>query len=381
MITSSPSQAYYLNLEDARSSKLSPDGTSVYVLHNQGLTSINLLTGEQLNRAFLTDGSDFEFLPDGRLVIATARGLLINNLLQTGSKVGGTLKVRSGLLFHKIGNTVYLLDATFKITAQQTVGVTSVADFEFKDNVLYMGGYQQAKFNTTPVQIAYVYRYKLEGGVFKAFVNDSRNQGKIWGYGADQLGDNFADTRIERLHIHQDKLYVLGAVAGGNNIFRWNGVDLTTNTLSSIDANSTPAGIPPTICTYIGIVDLATFTVIKGQLAFVRLDTGKGNTLQPKVIYAEDNGVFVGSRAAFQIPDRPTRLFAGKPLPAYTGNDTSLKQYNLSLSARQWVTPGRGDPILFNGKVSVMRVSARDLAQTKPVQLQASDNNTYIIIW
>lgn len=386
MITNVPNQAYYLNLEDSRSAKLSPDNSQVYVLHNKGIQSINLTTGGKFDFPTFSDGSDFVFLPDGRLLVATARGLVIYTgaiaSLIPSTKVGGRLKVRENLIFQHIGTSIYVYDLTFKNIAQKTVGVTVLNDFEFKNNMLYVCGYQQSKFDNIPVQIAFVYRYKFENNVFMNIPIDStRNQGKLWGYGADQLTNNSADTRGEKLSIEGDRLYFLGSAFGGNNIFRYNGVDLSTNTLSSIDNNSSPALIPSDTSTYIGVIDIASFTVVKGQLVFTRLGNGRGNTIFPRTIHADVNSLFVAGRGSYQIPDRPTRTFANKPLPAYTGMDTSFKQYDKQLTSRQWVTPGRGDPILFNDKVAVMRVSIRDLAQTKPVTLQASDNNSYLIVW
>jgi hypothetical protein len=257
-------------------------------------------------------------------------------------------------------------------------------DFEYKNKYLYISGYQQQKRLGVPVQIAFLYRMGFDGArIFNLPNLPGDNQGKLWGYNSANLANDMADTRLNRLHIFGDKLYVLGSVYGGNSIFRWNGKNLITETLITTDKYTNAAQTRDETKVYTGVVDLTTFSVERGQLAFPRLPSssglGDGNGNFPKTIYANGTNIYVGSSAAYAIPNRDSQLFLGRRIPAYRGDASFLVVPN-NLNTRQaWVTPGNGEVLLFTDKFAVLKTgNINDLA-TNSGTTQVLPTNTYFV--
>ena len=95
----------------------------------------------------------------------------------------------------------------------------------FSDGRVVLGAYTNNRASN-PVQIARVETYSSDL---------QTRETQTWGqFTARQLDDarNMADTRVYKLALSEDEnyIYAAGESAGGNTIFRYNGLDLVTKT-------------------------------------------------------------------------------------------------------------------------------------------------------
>ncbi len=386
---SSPALAAYVNISSPRAA--CTNGSKVAIINAEGVWEVEENGTKKLIPNSSHDARDCAVIDGKTYVLAVPTGLvklstdgaiqkIVTNIANSRTRV----KFLEGLVIQQSANTLSIYDTSLNFKAKNTYGVTEVMDFEYKNNYLYISGFQQQKRAGIPVQIAFLYRMGFNGTKLFNLPNlPGDNQGKLWGYGAGSLADNMADTRLNRLHIFGNKLYVLGSVYGGNSIFRWNGKNLITQTLITTDKYTNAAQTRDETKVYTGVVDLTKFSVERGQLAFPRLPSsaglGDGSANFPKTIYSNGTSIFVGSSAAYAIPNRDSQLFLGKPIPAYRGDASFLVVPN-NLNTRQaWVTPGNGEVLLFTDKFAVLKTgNINDLA-TNSGTTQFLPTNTYFV--
>ncbi|WP_373526700.1 hypothetical protein [Nostoc sp.] len=385
----SPALAAYVNISSPRAA--CTNGSKVAIINPEGVWEVEENGTKKLIPNSSHDARDCAVIDGKTYVLAVPTGLvklstdgatqhIVSNTANSRTRV----KFLEGLVIQQSANTLSIYDTSLNFKAKNTYGVTEVMDFEYKNNYLYISGFQQQKRAGIPVQIAFLYRMGFNGTKLFNLPNlPGDNQGKLWGYGAGSLADNMADTRLNRLHISGDKLYVLGSVYGGNSIYRWNGKDLITQTLITTDKYTNAAQTRDETKVYTGVVNLTNFTVNRGQLSLTRLPTtaglGDGNSNFPKTIYSDGTDIFVGSSAAYALINRDIKTFLGKPIPPYRGDAAFLVVPNHLKTRKAWATPGNGEILLFTDKFAVLRTgNINDLA-TNSGTTQFLPTNTYFV--
>lgn len=386
---SSPALAAYVNISSPRAA--CTNGSKVAIINAEGVWEVEENGTKKLIPNSYHDARDIVAIDGKSYMLAVPTGLVKiktdgthERVINSSAKSRTRVKFLEGLVIHQSVNTLSIYDKNLNFKAKHSYGVTEVMDFEYKNKYLYISGYQQQKRLGVPVQIAFLYRMGFDGTkIFNLPNLPGGNQGKLWGYNSTNLANDMADTRLNRLHIFGNKLYVLGSVYGGNSIFRWNGKNLITQTLITTDKYTNAAQTRDETKVYTGVVDLTNFSVERGQLAFPRLPSsaglGDGNGNFPKTIYSNGTNIFVGSSAAYAIPNRDSQLFLGKPISAYRGDASFLVVPN-NLNTRQaWVTPGNGEVLLFTDKFAVLKTgNINDLA-TNSGTTQVLPTNTYFV--
>ena len=386
---SSPAIATYLNIASPRAACV--NGSKVAVINTEGIWEVEADGRKKLIPNSYQDARDCAAIDGKTYVLAVPTGLVkiktdgtTQKIVNSVAKSRTRVKFLNGLIIHQSVNTLSIYDTNLNFKARQDYKVTEVTDFEYKDNYLYVSGFQQQKRSGIPVQIAFLYRMGFNGiSIFNLPNLPGDNQGKLWGYNAASLADNMADTRLNRLYISGDKLYVLGSVYGGNSIYRWNGKDLLTPTLITTDKYTNAAQTRDETKVYTGVVDLTSFTVERGQLSLTRLPStaglGDGNSNFPKTIYSDGTDIFVGSNAGYAIPNRDSQTFLGKPIPPYRGDASFLIFPNNFKTRKAWVTPGNGEVLLFNNKFALIKTSNVNDLSTNSGTAQTLPTNTYFI--
>ena len=394
---SSPTIATYLNIASPRAACV--NGSKVAVINNEGIWEVEADGRKKLIPNSYQDARDIVAIDGKTYVIAVPTGLVkiktdgtTQKIVNSAANSKTRVKFLDGLIIHQSENTLSIYDTSLNFKAKRSYAVTEVMDFEYKNKYLYISGFQQQKRSGIPVQIAFLYRMGFNGISIFGLPNLpgdntsgtlSVNQGKLWGYNPASLVDNMADTRLNRLYISGDKLYVLGSVYGGNSIYRWNGKDLSTQTLLTTDKYTNAAQTRDETKVYTGVVDLTSFTVERGQLSITRLPStgglGDGNSNFPKTIYSDGTNIFVGSSAAYAIPNRNSQTFLGKPIPPYRGDASFLIFPNNLKTRKAWITPGNGEILLFNNKFAVIKTGNVNDLSTNLGTAQSLPTNTYLI--
>ncbi|MEH1872836.1 hypothetical protein [Nostoc sp.] len=386
---SSPAVATYLNIASPVAACV--NGSKVAVINTEGVWEVEADGRKKLIPNSYQDARDCAAIDGKTYILAVPTGLVKIKTDGTTQKIVDSpassktkVKFLDGLIIHSSVNTLSIYDTSLNFKAKRTFEVTEVMDFEYKNKYLYLSGFQQQKRSGIPVQIAFLYRMGFNGTSIFGLPNLlGNNQGKLWGYNPASLVDNMADTRLNKLYISGDKLYVLGSVYGGNSIYRWNGKDLLTQTLITTDKYTNAAQTRDETKVYTGVVDLTSFTVERGQLSLTRLPStgglGDGNSNFPKTIYSDGTDIFVGSSAAYAIPNRDSQTFLGKLIPPYRGDASFLIIPNNLKTRKAWVTPGNGEVLLFNNKFAVIKTGNVNDLSTNSGTAQSLPTNTYFI--
>ncbi|MBD3393154.1 MAG: hypothetical protein GF418_13610 [Chitinivibrionales bacterium] len=164
---------------------------------------------------------------------------------------------------------------------------------------VFIAGFDQRNTCGNPVQVAVVKAFDFDGTeVWKRFGFEATSANFCGDY-----GNQMADTRGMLVTVGRDgDLYFAGESAGGNSIFRYNGEDLATATLIHYDAFTHAYNTSSNHITYYARMDPSTGTVKMGQLVLPRLSSGKGNTIRPTALGADEDGnVYVAGTTTFHI--------------------------------------------------------------------------------
>jgi hypothetical protein len=222
------------------------------------------------------------------------------------------------------------------------IGYDYVEDVAVSDaeGLVYVVGFANQRYQGTPVQVAFLQALAI---------SDLSVTWKTWGYDPTTLANDLADTRLYRVTVGADgRLYVLGQSAGGNTIYRWNGRDLSTQSLVEYDLYNSPTNLTDANIAYYARLDAATGDVLAGQFAIPR-NSGKGdqgNTFDVSEgsIVADASGrVLIGGISAYQLAGREAQLLDGQPVSAYAGGDASLLLVAPDFSERlRWTTLSQG---------------------------------------
>ncbi len=156
-----------------------------------------------------------------------------------------------------------------------------------------------------PVQMAFVYAFDEEGN-------------KVWGaydWKGQEVADLhlMADTRGYRLAMGGDgKLYVAGESAGGNTMWSRQSQNLQAELpLAKGDQYQVAYNTRANHITFVGRLDPKSGKAEAGMVLLARLSDGKGNTIRPRGLAADESGrVYVGGASA-SYPPESANAFGG----------------------------------------------------------------------
>lgn len=255
--------------------------------------------------------------------------------------------------------TVYRPDGTKRL--ERTSGYSFVGDvaIDAATQLFFTTGYAQRDGSTcSKLQVAHLKAFDLDGN--ERWVNYDYAKGI-----ADAHGD-CADSRGRLVAMGGDgKLYFAGTSAGGNSIYRWQPerplVQPTPpQPVSSIAANNTKPGgdnhVDPyntasNHITYVARFEPASGAHLVGFFLLSRLDTTKGNTIEPRAISGDQDGRFyVGGFSAYQIKNRALANINGQTLAAYAGEDAWLLVTSPDVTQREtWIAFNNGGNATVRG--------------------------------
>lgn len=156
-----------------------------------------------------------------------------------------------------------------------------------------------------PVQVAFVHAYDGHGK-------------KVWtayDWKGQEVADLrlMADTRGYRLAMGPDgKLYVSGESAGGNTMWSRKSQDLSTELpLVKGDKYQVPYNTRANHITFVGRLNPRTGDAEGGAMLLARLSNGRGNTIRPRAVAADESGrIYVGGASA-SYPPVSAKAFGG----------------------------------------------------------------------
>jgi hypothetical protein len=216
----------------------------------------------------------------------------------TGRRIAVGSDGTVGVLF---GKQFFVYDRAGESLGSGTMPHDHVSDIAVvsENNLVTVTGFDQRSTCDNPVQVAVIKAFEYTGGL----------RWKLFGFAATRenfcgsYGNQMADTRGLLLAMGRDgMLYFAGESAGGNCIYRYNGLDLQTSTLVIGDRYNHAYNTSSNHITYYARIDPAAGRILKGQLCLTRLNDGGGNTLNPRAIAADESGfIYVGGNATYHV--------------------------------------------------------------------------------
>lgn len=216
--------------------------------------------------------------------------------------------------------------------------VEDVAVDDASDTVVVTGFDNKRLADGQPVQVAFLSGYDLSG--VEKWTN--------YAHDGDALVGNEADTRGYRVSMGTDgKLYFAGESAGGNTIFRFQPKDLEIQALTRGDDFQHAFNTTANPLTYAGRFDPADGRLEAGTMILPRRSDGKGSTLRPRAIAADEDGnVYVGGVSACCIPGAVEQTFSGQSAPGdYAGGAFVLALTPDFRDRLLWATWGPGGQV------------------------------------
>jgi hypothetical protein len=241
------------------------------------------------------------------------------------------------------GKTLRVFDAQGNELGNRTFGDSGVNDVAVDASGVYVTGFAQRDGGPcSQLQVAWVRAYSRTGV-------SGAERWKAWDWTHAQAAgtsSSCADTRGIRIAIGADGgLYFAGESAGGNTIYRYQSLNLSTNAPNvSTDAFNSAYNTASNHITYIAKLDPATGQVQTGQLLLSRLSNTKGNTIRPTAITADEQGrVYVAGVSACCIQNRDALNLNGTALSPYAGGDPFVLVLSSDLRTRHlWFSAANG---------------------------------------
>ncbi len=173
---------------------------------------------------------------------------------------------------------------------------------DMKNELIFVTGFHNRRGTPPgqkdyPVQVAFVYAYDYDGK-------------RVWtayNWKGQEVADLrlMADTRGYRLAVGKDsKLYLAGESAGGNTMWSRKAQDLKAELpLAKGDKYQVPYNTRANHITFVGRLDPKTGKTEAGTMLLARLSSGRGNTIRPRALAADESGqVYVGGASASYPP-------------------------------------------------------------------------------
>jgi hypothetical protein len=282
--------------------------------------------------------TDLEMTSQNQLVVCGDFGLALLNATadqarwqhapgQVNRCAIGTDGVVAGL----VGAVLYLYDGTQ--LRSWTVAGSAVYDVAVAgaEQLVIATGYTQL---TSNLQVAFIRAWRYDGSeVWRSY-----DYPAVTGYGAD--------TRGERIAIGQDGLlYFAGTINGGTgaSIFSRDPKDLNQSAAAKtvkFDRFNDPTNTGSIKMTWYGRYTPATGDLILGQSLLTRLTNGKGNSITPQALMADETGrLYVAGSKAADLERRAERQVDGQAVGAYESGEGYLLEVAADFRSRIVWTP------------------------------------------
>ncbi|MFW5844861.1 MAG: hypothetical protein ACOCXJ_01395 [Planctomycetota bacterium] len=343
----SPSRSYNLDLDfagilgeepgnDITACEVLPDGVIAVIGTFGGAHQIRFHDnwGQQLagTVGLSARPTDADVDGDGRIAIATLAGPVLlaadrSSLQEAAVPVDGDgaysrIDIDGKRIAFLADKTVHLFDDTFTPIDDWTFGhsyVTDVALDAAREQLAVVGF--DNKRNGNPVQLPVARAFSWSSGsLAEAWY--------LWRYDPAMLDHDMADSRLYRvLYAPNGDCYVSGETAGGNTVFRWNGVDLESNTLVKTDPYTDPWQTRSEHKLYYGRIDPDAGRLRYGQMCFPRKSDFEGNTFTAKngdLVVAADGTLYVTGACAARMQGRDLNRINGAYVGPYSGGDLTL---------------------------------------------------------
>ncbi len=176
------------------------------------------------------------------------------------------------------------------------------------NSVLVTGYSQKNKGGCKQLQVAFIRSYDYAGNL--NWTNYD------WTHPQAYAGNrSCADSRGDLLTIGRDgKLYFAGESAGGNSIYRYDPKDLSVAAPNvKFDPYNHAYNTASNHITYYARFNPVTGDIETGQFLLSRLNNGKGNTIKPRSITADEQGnVYIGGSSAAKFAGRDRSQISGQ---------------------------------------------------------------------
>ncbi len=347
---------------------ISPDRTILFTGqipdHNFGITPVNLLGGGD-GVIIQTDATGKELLSltrigtiiddievngrTGKIAVVGDFGLALLGEAQTllwhqelGS--GGSATMSNGrrvamgtdgtiaTLFNK---KITLFDESGTALSEFPISgkfVEDVAIHSPSKSIIITGFSQKDRGGCRQLQVAFIRSYDYQGNL--NWTNYD------WTHAEAHGGNSScADTRGDRLTLGLDgNLYFAGESAGGNTIFRYDPRDLSKDAPNVIfDPFNHPYNTASNHITYYARFDPETGEIKAGQFNLSRLSSGRGNTIIPRAIAADERGnLYIGGQSAASFANRQESTISGQS-GAYAASDNFVLAVPSDLKKRTFM--------------------------------------------
>ncbi|MCT7958575.1 SBBP repeat-containing protein [Laspinema palackyanum] len=347
---------------------ISPDRTILFTgkipHHNFGLTPVNLVGGgdgvilqtDATGRKLLSLTRMGRMIDDievngrtGKIAVVGDFGLALLGDAQTllwhqelGS--GGSATMSNGrrvamgtdgkiaALFNK---KITIFDEMGTVVSEFTIPgkfVEDVAIHSSSQSIIITGYTQKDRGGCRQLQVAFIRSYDYQGNL--NWTNYD------WTHGEAHRGNSScADTRGSRLTLGLDgNLYFAGESAGGNTIFRYDPRDLSKDAPNVIfDPYNHPYNTASNHITYYARFDPVTGEIHAGQFNLSRLSNGRGNTIIPRAIAADEGGnLYIGGKSSASFANRNESTISGQS-GAYAAADNFVLAVPSDLRTRTFM--------------------------------------------
>ncbi|MDA3961700.1 MAG: hypothetical protein PF961_12990 [Planctomycetota bacterium] len=150
----------------------------------------------------------------------------------------------------------------------------------------------------------------------RAFSFTGSKQWTAYNWSEAQAGSNRSDARAEGLSMGRDgKLYLIGVAKGGTSTFRKLPGDVSSNAPNAeySGAFQRTSDVGDVLVAYLGRLNPADGSLIKGTFLLTRLKSGKGNSITFDGIDADANGTIIaGGHARWSIKDADLQVVGNR---------------------------------------------------------------------
>ena len=210
--------------------------------------------------------------------------------------------------------------------------VEDVAIHSPSQSIIITGYSQKDRGGCRQLQVAFIRSYDYQGNL--NWTNYD------WTHAEAHGGNSScADTRGNRLTLGLDgNLYFAGESAGGNTIFRYDPRDLSKDAPNVIfDPYNHPYNTASNHITYYARFDPVTGEIKAGQFNLARLSSGRGNTITPRAIAADERGnLYIGGQSAASFANRQESTISGQS-GAYAASDNFVLAVPSDFSTRTFM--------------------------------------------
>lgn len=287
------------------------------------------------------------------------------------------------------GKTLSVYDSSGKAVGSRSFGDSAVNDVAVDDlsQTVFVTGFAQRDGGPcSELQVAWVRAYDYSGQILRWRAYD-------WTYAEVAAASNScADTRGIRVAMGRDgKLYFAGESAGGNTIYRYEAQSLAKPAANvKYDPFTDAYNTASNHITYYARFEPASGQQGAGQILLARLGTGKGNTIRPLALAADEAGrVYVGGVAACCIANRQAGglKLNGETLPDYSGGDAWVFVASPDLRSRLlwmvWNKGGKGEVrgLAAGGGIAVMGAVVGQVPFHTWQAVQDAAAGGYLSVW